>query len=61
MKTSTELLNEMRFQMIAMEELREALDRLAYWAGMNTQHLPDDAMAEELVDAVYTARQLLDK
>ena len=51
----------MRFQMIAMEELREALDRLAYWAGMNTQHLPDDAMAEELVDAVYTARQLLDK
>ena len=61
MKTSTELLNEMRFQMIAMEELREALDRLAYWAGMNTQHRPDDAMAEELVDAVYTARQLLDK
>jgi hypothetical protein len=61
MKTSTELLNELRFQLIAMEELREALDRLAYWAGMNTQHLPDDAMAEELVDAVYTARQLLDK
>jgi len=61
MKTSTELLNELRFQLIAMEELREALDRLAYWAGMNTQHLPDDAIAEELVDAVYTARQLLDK
>ena len=61
MKTSTQLLNEMRFQMIAMEELREALDRLAYWAGMNTQHLPDNAIAEELVDAIYTARQLLDK
>jgi hypothetical protein len=61
MKTSTDLLTQLRFQMIAMEELREALDRLAYWAGMNTQHLPDDAMAEELVDAVYTARQLLDK
>lgn len=61
MKTSTDLLNELRFQMITMEELREALDRLAYWAEMNTQHLPDNAMTEELVDAIYTARQLLDK
>jgi hypothetical protein len=61
MKTSTDLLNEMRFQMIAMEELREALDRLAYWAGMNTRHLPEAAMTEELIDATHAARQLLDQ
>ena len=61
MKTSTELLTQLRFQMIAMEELREALDRLAYWAGMNHKHLPDAAMTEELMDAVHAARNLLDK
>lgn len=61
MKTSTDLLTELRFQMIEMEELREALDRLAYWAGMCHQHLPDTAMTEELTDAVHTARGLLDK
>jgi hypothetical protein len=47
--------------MIAMEELREALDRLAYWAGMNHKHLPEAAMTEELIDAVHAARNLLDR
>lgn len=61
MKTSTDLLTQLRFQMIVMEELREALDRLAYWAGMSHQHLPDAAMTDELMDAVHAARNLLDK
>jgi|APCry1669188970_1035186.scaffolds.fasta_scaffold376252_2 hypothetical protein len=61
MKTSTDLLTELRFQMIVMEELREALDRLAYWSGMVHKHIPDATLADELMDAVHTARGLLDK
>jgi hypothetical protein len=61
MKTSTDLLTELRFQMIEMEELREALDRLAYWSGMAHKHIPDATMADELMDAVHAARGLLDK
>ena len=47
--------------MIVMEELREALDRLAYWSGMVHKHIPDATLADELMDAVHTARGLLDK
>jgi len=51
MQTSTDIQTDMR----------EALDRLAYWAGMSTQHLPDGIVTDELIDAVHAARQLLDQ
>jgi hypothetical protein len=41
------------------DELRAALDRLAYWAEVSADHLPDNAATEELVDAVHAARALL--
>jgi len=41
------------------DQLRAALDRLAYWAEMSADHLPDNAATEELLDAVQAARALL--
>jgi hypothetical protein len=41
------------------DQLRAALDRLAYWAEVSADHLPDNAATEELLDAVQAARALL--
>jgi hypothetical protein len=41
------------------DQLRAALDRLAYWAEVSARHLPDNAATEELLDAVQAARALL--
>ena len=41
------------------DELRAALDRLAYWAEASAGSLPDNAATEELIDAVHAARALL--
>jgi hypothetical protein len=41
------------------DQLRAALDRLAYWAEVSADHLPDNAATEELLDAIHAAHALL--
>lgn len=37
----------------------DALQRVTYWANLNVKHIPDDATAELLIDAIRDAKALL--
>ena len=43
------------------EQLRDALQRVTYWASLSIKHIPDDAIAELLIDAIRDAKEILRK